>query len=157
MKILGIDPGFDRLGLAVLEGSFGKPTVLWSDCIKPSKGETLTRLRAVYVAVENAITTHKPDAVAIEGLFFATNKKTALQVAEARGAILAAIGAYDIPVHEYTPNQIKVAVAGNGRADKLAIARMIPQLVTLDARNRIDDELDAIAIAITCFAVGIAR
>ena len=157
MKILGIDPGFDRLGLAVLEGTFGKPVVLWSDCITPHKGEPAERLRDVYAAVEKAIKDHKPDAIAIEGLFFSTNKKTALQVAEARGAILAAIGASGLPVHEYAPNQIKVAVAGNGRADKAAIARMIPQLAVLPSRKRIDDELDAIATGITCFAMGIAR
>lgn len=157
MKILGIDPGFDRLGLAVLEGTFGKPIVLWSGCIRPQKGESHKRLREVYEAVEKTIKDFAPTAVAIEGLYFSTNKKTALKVAEARGAILAAVGASGLPVHEYTPNQIKVAVAGNGRADKVAIARMVPQLVALESRARIDDELDAIAIAVTCFAMGIAR
>lgn len=157
MKILGIDPGFDRLGLAIVESNQNKPLVLWSACVRPEKGEAHDRLREVYRAIASAIAEFSPDIAAIESLYFSTNKKTAIKVAEARGAILAALGESGMKVYEYSPNQIKVAVAGNGNADKKAVARMVPQLATLPERARIDDEMDAIAIALTCLAMGVSR
>lgn len=152
MRILAIDPGFDRLGIAVLEGDASRPTVVWSDCIQPPKGEKEERLSAVEKAVADAIKEYAPDAFALETLFFSTNKKTALGVAEARGAALSAAGAAGIPVREYSPGTVKLAVTGNGRADKKAIALMIPKLVALSVRRRLDDEFDAIAVAIAALA-----
>ena len=152
MRVLGIDPGFDRLGLAVVEGDASRPAFVWSDCIEPEKGTPAERLALVYSAVIEAIETHAPDKVAIESLFFSTNKKTAFSVAEARGAILSAIGSLSIPVFEFSPGQIKLAVTGHGGADKSAIAQMIPHLITLPPKKRRDDELDAIGIAITGLA-----
>lgn len=152
MRVLGIDPGFDRLGLAVLEGDPSRPTVIWSTCVLPPKGVASMRLSHVHEAVTSAILQYSPDKVAIESLFFATNKKTAIAVAEARGAILAAAGTQQTPVSEYMPAQVKLAVTGYGSADKAAIARMIPQLVALDTRKRLDDELDAIAVGIAGLA-----
>ncbi len=152
MRVLGIDPGFDRLGLAVLEGDPSRPTVVWSDCVTPEKGAPAARLAAVHEAVSSAILQHMPEKLSLETLFFSTNKKTALAVAEARGAILAAAGAHRIPVSEYSPAQVKLAVTGHGAADKSAIARMIPHLVTLLPRKRLDDELDAIAVGIAGLA-----
>lgn len=152
MKVLGIDPGFDRLGLAVLEGDPSRPTVVWSDCVMPAKGAPAARLAAVYDAVASAILQHKPEKISLETLFFSTNRKTALAVAEARGAILAAAGAHRIPISEYSPAQVKLAVTGHGAADKSAIARMIPHLVALPERKRLDDELDAIAVGIAGLA-----
>lgn len=148
MRVLGIDPGFDRLGMAVLEGDPSHPALVWSDCITPTKGDAATRLARVYAEVAQSIATYAPDALAIETLFFSTNKKTALAVAEARGAILAAAGSADLPVREFSPGTVKLAVTGHGSADKAAIARMIPHLVTLPPKRRLDDELDAIAVAI---------
>jgi crossover junction endodeoxyribonuclease RuvC len=95
---------------------------------------------------------YTPDAVAIETLFFSINKKTAFGVAEARGAILAAAGIASLPVMEYSPQQIKSAVTGHGGADKKAMARMIPMLIALPKKKRLDDELDAIGIGITALA-----
>lgn len=152
MRVLAIDPGFDRLGIAVLEGDASRPTVVWSDCIQPAKGEKEERLSAVEQAVANAIVEYAPDVFALETLFFSTNKKTALGVAEARGAALSAAGAAGIPVREYSPGTVKLAVTGNGRADKKAIALMIPKLVTLSPKKRLDDEFDAIAVAIAALA-----
>lgn len=152
MRVLGIDPGYDRLGLAVVEGDPSKPTVVWSDCVLPPKGAPEERLAAVYTAITKALTEFTPDSISVETLFFSTNKKTALAVAEARGAILAAAGALKVRVQEYSPAQVKLAVTGHGGADKAAIARMIPHLVTLDTRKRLDDELDAIAVAIAGLA-----
>ena len=146
-RVLGIDPGFDRLGLAVLEGDPSRPTHVWSECILPPKGLPHERLASVYEAVSDAVRTHNPTAVALETLFFSTNKKTALSVAEARGAVLAAVGRAGIPVLEFSPGQVKLTVTGHGTADKSAIARMLPHLITLPEKKRLDDELDAIAIA----------
>ncbi len=147
-RVLGIDPGFDRLGLAVIEGDPSHPTHLWSDCITPAKGASSLRLAAVYAAITTAIDTYHPSIIALETLYFSTNKKTALSVAEARGVALAAIGAFELPVLEITPAQVKLAVTGHGSADKAALARMLPHLIALPAKKRLDDELDAIAIAI---------
>lgn len=148
-RVLGIDPGFDRLGLAVIEGDSSRPTYIWSECVTPSKGLSHSRLAAVSVAIENALSEYSPDAVAIETLFFSKNRKTALGVSEARGAILAAIGKTTIPVLEVSPASIKIAVTGYGSADKSAVALMIPKLLTLPEKKRFDDELDALAAAIT--------
>ncbi|MFA6519346.1 MAG: crossover junction endodeoxyribonuclease RuvC [Candidatus Paceibacterota bacterium] len=157
MRILAIDPGYDRLGIAVIEGDPSRPTLLWSDCIIPDKGAREDRLARVSGGVTDAITEYKPDALAIETLFFSVNKKTALGVAEARGAILAAAGSAFLPVIECSPQQVKLAVTGHGGADKGAVARMVPQLLTLSKKKRLDDELDAIAIGITALASGLLR
>ncbi len=157
MRILAIDPGYDRLGVAIVEGDPSRPTVVMSDCILPAKGARETRLARVYEAVADAIKEHSPDALAIETLFFSTNVRTALGVAEARGAVLAAAGSAKIPVIECSPQQVKLAVTGHGGADKKAIARMIPHLVSLSKKKRLDDELDAIAIAIAGLAIGLPR
>lgn len=157
MRILAIDPGYDRLGIAVVEGNASHPTLIWSDCVLPEKGAKEDRLAHVSSAVSTAIATYAPDALAIETLFFSINKKTAIGVAEARGAILSAAGLASLPVVEYSPQQIKSAVTGNGGADKAAVARMIPKLVALPAKKRLDDELDAIAIGITALAAGLSR
>jgi crossover junction endodeoxyribonuclease RuvC len=155
MKVLAIDPGYDRTGIAVVEGDPSRPLVVWSSCVLPEKGVREMRLAAVHAAVLEALRTHCPDALALETLFFSTNKKTALGVAEARGAILVAAGSTHTPVIECSPQQVKLSITGNGRSDKKAIARMIPRLVALPARKRLDDELDAIGIGITALAVGL--
>lgn len=152
MRVLGIDPGFDRLGLAVLEGDPSKPTLVWSICVLPPKGEQHERLAAVYTAVQAALIEYSPDLLALETLFFSTNKKTAISVAEARGAILAAAGAHGIAVKEIAPGTIKLAVTGYGASDKAGVARMIPLLVSLPERKRLDDELDAIAVGIAALS-----
>lgn len=152
MRILAIDPGYDRLGIAVLEGDSSRPTLLWSDCIRPDKGPPEQRLACVAGAVSAAIHTYSPNVLAIETLFFGINKKTAMGVAEARGAILAAAGTAALPVVEYSPQQVKLAVTGYGSADKNAVARMIPKLLLLPQKKRLDDELDAIAVGIAALA-----
>lgn len=147
-RVLGIDPGFDRLGLAVVEGDPSKPTHVWSECVSPAKGEPSERLAAIYRAVLDAIERYEPTSLSLETLFFSTNKKTALAVAEARGAVLAAAGAHGLTVREFSPAQVKLAVTGYGSADKKAMERMIPHLIALPPKKRLDDEFDAIAAAI---------
>ncbi len=148
MRILAIDPGYDRLGVAVLEGNASRPILLWSNCVTPDKGAREDRLARVSSAITAAIKEYSPDAIAIETLFFSINKKTAFGVAEARGAILAVAGIAGLPVIECSPQRVKLAVTGHGGADKAAMARMIPMLLTLPKKKRLDDELDAIAIGI---------
>ncbi len=155
MRILAIDPGYDRLGIAVIEGDPSRPTLLMSDCVQPEKGAREVRLAHVSRAVTGAIATYTPDAVALETLFFSINKKTAIGVAEARGAILAAAGLASLPIIECSPQQIKLAVTGHGGSDKAAIALMIPRLLPLPPKKRLDDELDAIAVGITALAFGL--
>jgi crossover junction endodeoxyribonuclease RuvC len=152
MRILAIDPGYDRLGIAVVEGDPSRPTYIWSTCVTPPKGEPAERLAAVQRAVEEAIQEYAPDLLAIESLFFSVNKKSALGVAEARGAILAAAGKAGLPVREYSPQQVKLSVTGYGAADKNAVMQMIPRLITLPEGPRLDDELDAIAVGIAGLA-----
>lgn len=157
MRILAIDPGYDRLGIAVVEGNSSRPTLVWSDCVIPDDGAPEQRLARVSEAITHAITTYAPDALGIETLFFSVNKKTALGVAQARGAILALAGLASLPVIECSPQQVKLAVTGYGGADKKAVATMIPQLLTLSAKKRLDDEFDAIAVGITALAMGLSR
>lgn len=152
MRILAIDPGYDRLGIAILEGTASKPILVWSDCVTPPKGAHEARLAAVRTAVEESIEKYSPEVLALEKLFFSVNKKSALMVAEARGAILSVAGAASLPIVEFAPGTIKLAVTGHGAADKKAIARMIPLLIKLPEKKRLDDELDAIAIGITALS-----
>lgn len=157
MRILAIDPGYDRLGVAIVEGDPSRPSLLWSDCVLPKKGTAAQRLAEVSCAIRDAIRQHAPDALAIESLFFGVNKKTVIGVAEARGAILAAAGMASLPIIECTPQQVKNAVTGYGNANKTAVASMIPRLISLPKKKRLDDELDAIAIGITALATGKPR
>jgi crossover junction endodeoxyribonuclease RuvC len=155
MRILAIDPGYDRLGIAVVEGDPSRPSLIMSDCVSPDKGARENRLAHVSNAVTDAIKEYAPEVLAIETLFFSVNKKTALGVAESRGAILAAAGLASLPVIECSPQQVKLAVTGYGGPSKAAVATMIPRLLILPKKKRLDDELDAIAIGITALAIHI--
>ncbi len=152
VRVLGIDPGFDRLGLAVIEGSAARPIHIWSECVTSPKGNHETRIAAVYAAVRTAIETYTPTHAALETLFFSKNVKTALAVAEARGAILAALGGAKLPISEISPGGVKIAVTGYGNADKTAIMHMLPKLLTLPPKKRLDDEFDALSVAIAGLA-----
>ncbi|HEY9583806.1 MAG TPA: crossover junction endodeoxyribonuclease RuvC [Candidatus Paceibacterota bacterium] len=149
MKILGIDPGYDRMGIAVIEN--GK--LLHSECsVTSSKEDFYTRLKKIGQKINNIINKFNPDIVAIESLFVTKNQKTAMRVAEARGVISYEASLKNIPIHEYSPPQIKVAVTGHGRSDKTQIIKMIPLLIKIDNKEAQDDEYDAIAVALTCSA-----
>ncbi len=153
MRILGIDPGVERVGIAVIEKDGGKETYVFSECFKTSaKLSHAERLALISEEITHIISEHAPKALAIEKLFFEKNTTTAMSVAEARGVILAECAKAKLRVYEYTPMQIKVAVTGYGKSDKTAIMHMVPKLMRLPERKMIDDEVDAIACAITCFA-----
>jgi crossover junction endodeoxyribonuclease RuvC len=151
VRILGIDPGFDRVGVCVLEKNGNKETLLFSACISTDKKESFEkRLAAIGKDLLSVLKDHKPDELAIEKLFFAKNQTTAMNVAEARGVILYLCHTHGLSVHEYSPPQIKVAVTGYGGATKKDIETMVPKILGKSlSKELLDDELDAIAIALT--------
>ncbi|MBI2045948.1 MAG: crossover junction endodeoxyribonuclease RuvC [Parcubacteria group bacterium] len=152
MKVLAIDPGFERLGIAVLEGDASQPAVLYSACFKTSpKDHFEKRLGLIGEEIILVIKKFKPEALAIETLFFTSNQKTAMRVAEVRGAILYLAVANNLSVSEYTPLQIKIAVTGYGRADKKQMMSMISRIAPIK-KTALDDEYDAIAVGITHLA-----
>ncbi|MES2315163.1 MAG: crossover junction endodeoxyribonuclease RuvC [Patescibacteria group bacterium] len=155
MRILGIDPGFERLGVAVLEKEKGdkKEQVIFSQCFKTSaKLEFADRLCLIGDEVKKIIKKYKPEVLSIETLFLNTNQKTVMHVAEARGVVIYEAKQAGLQVFEASPPQIKIATTGYGRSDKKQINRMVKMLVDIDESKASDDELDAIAIAITAFA-----
>ena len=153
MKVLGIDPGYGRCGMAVLERVGTKDVLLYSVCVETAANSDFAdRLRTVVDACEELLRTYKPDCIAMERLYFNVNQKTAMRVAEVRGALLSAAGGARIPVHEYTPGQVKNAAAGWGKADKKQIAAMLHALVAIEKPIKHDDEYDAIALGITHLA-----
>ncbi|MCY4577114.1 MAG: crossover junction endodeoxyribonuclease RuvC [Candidatus Kaiserbacteria bacterium] len=150
MKVLAIDPGYGRIGFAVLLKEGGKTNLLFSECFETEK-ETVfeERLKKIGDRIRDIAQAHQPDCAAIERLFFSKNKKTALQTAEVRGVCIYTTKEYNLTIAEYTPNQVKNAITGNSNATKSDVIRMVPRLITLDSRKRHDDEYDAIAIGIT--------
>ncbi len=153
MRILGIDPGIERVGIAVVERVGGKETYVYSECFKTSaKLPHAKRLTLIGQEMSRVIGEWQPAGMAIEKLFFQTNTTTAMGVAEARGVMLYEAAKAGLAIYEYTPLEIKVAVTGYGKSDKRAIMDMVPRLLKLPARKMIDDEVDAIAAALTSFA-----
>jgi crossover junction endodeoxyribonuclease RuvC len=156
MKILGVDPGFERLGIAVLEKNTGdkKEQVLFSECFKTSaKLEFSERLNLIGTEIKNIIKKYQPEILSIETLFLTTNQKTVMHVAEARGVVIYEAARAGLQIFEASPPQIKIATTGYGRADKKQIIKMVKILVDIDNKEKkLDDELDAIAIALTAFA-----
>lgn len=158
MKVLAVDPGYDRVGIAIVEkqstdSGATKEVCLHSETFHTSKDTDFNiRLQEVGQRIAQLITNYSPEYLAIETLFFSKNQKTAMQVAQARGTIIYQALQSGLVVHEYNPQQIKVAVTGHGGADKRAVIQMITYLVELDNRKRLDDEYDAIACALTCIA-----
>ena len=154
MRILAIDPGFERIGIAIIEKSGSKKdTLVYSDCFKTKANlQFHERLTNIGIELERVIQKYTPEALAIEKLYFTTNQKTVMNVAEARGVMLYTASKNGLLIFEYTPPQIKVAVTGYGKADKAMVMSMVPKLIYIDRKINSDDELDAIAIGLTCFA-----
>ena len=149
MRILGIDPGIAIVGYGVLDYEGNKFSVVDYGAVTTKAGEKLSdRLRNIYEDINVLIERFRPDAFAIEELFFNTNVKTAISVAHGRGVIILAASSQGLPVYEYTPLQVKQAVCGYGRADKPQIQRMVKSLLNLNAVPKPDDVADALAIAI---------
>jgi crossover junction endodeoxyribonuclease RuvC len=150
MTILGIDPGFARVGWAILTVQSSKFKVQGCGCIETSKHTpSQERLVDVYKQVCSLIKKYKPDSLAIEELFFTTNAKTAFKVGEARGVIILAAALQKIPIFSYTPLQVKIAVTGYGKADKIQVGRMVKAILKLTEMPKLDDTVDAIAVGLT--------
>ncbi len=149
MIILGIDPGIAIVGYGIVEYNGNKFRTIAYGAITTPAGTLLSqRLKTVYSELRLLIHEHTPDTLSVEELFFNTNTKTAMTVAQARGVILLAAVNENLPIFEYTPLQIKQAVTGYGRADKIQVQQMIKTLLGLDKVPKPDDTADALAVAI---------
>lgn len=150
MKILGIDPGMAIVGYCILDYDGKNLSLLHSGSIQTPKNESEgERLKEIYQDLCTIISTYKPDVCAIEKLFFFRNYTTVMPVAHARGVILLALNEYDIPVYEYTPIEVKQILTGYGRATKKEVEQMVKVSLGIDSLPKLDDTVDAIAIAIS--------
>ncbi len=150
MQILGIDPGIGRMGWGIVAKNGQKISPVGFGCFETSKNSPPEeRLAEIYAFLKSLLSREKVDTLAIEDLFFNTNTKTAFLVGQARGVVLLLAAQESVPVHVYTPLQVKVAVAGYGRADKRQVGEMVKVLLSLESIPRPDDTADALAIAIT--------
>ena len=149
MRILGIDPGYGITGFGLIEGSRGQFQLLRCGAITTTPNSEFTgRLVTIYLDMQELLQMAKPDAVAIEELFFGHNVTTGINVAQARGVILLAIRQAGIPIFEYKPMQVKQSVVGYGNATKHQVMDMTKRLLHLDAVPKPDDAADAVAIAL---------
>ena len=151
MIILGIDPGFERMGCAVLEKNSLGEKLLYSSCLISKRTDAHEkRLLCLYVGLKKIIKEHSPDTMAIEKLFFSNNQKTAIKVAEARGVAMLIAAENNLKVVEFTPLEVKMAMTGYGKAEKDQVRKMVLAILKIDGADKLDDEIDAIAIAISC-------
>ena len=149
MIILGIDPGIAIVGYGVIEYIKGKIRPIAMGSIETPAGiDVEERLKMVYDDMCEIIDTYRPDEMAIEELFFNTNQKTAIAVAEARGVILLSAVQRRVKISEYTPLQVKQAVVGYGKAEKQQVIAMVTSILKLKKPPKPDDTADAVAIAI---------
>lgn len=149
MRILGVDPGIATVGFAVLDADKRSQRLLTCGVITtPAKTQLSSRLDQIYRDLNELIAQFHPEAMAVEELFFNTNITTGIRVAEARGVILLAGRQKNVALFEYTPLQVKQAVAGYGRADKKQVITMVTSLLRLKEPPKPDDTADALAIAV---------
>lgn len=151
--ILGIDPGYDRCGWAVVRGAGSSAQMIAADCFQTPKNlDKLARFRLLWDFLQQLVHEHKIEEIAIETLFFSRNVSTALPVSEVRGMFFALSFQQNINIFEYSPQQVKLAVTGYGRADKKQVSLMIQRLLRLEKIPKIDDTGDALAVALTHLA-----
>lgn len=149
MRILGIDPGFAITGFSIIDYEGNKFKLITSGAILTEAHTSFPlRLEQIYNQLNSIIVEYKPDAMAIEELFFNNNAKTAINVAQARGVILVTAKLNKIPIYEYTPLQVKQAVVGYGRADKMQVQRMVKMILNEENLPKLDDTTDSMAMAI---------
>jgi crossover junction endodeoxyribonuclease RuvC len=148
MIILGIDPGTAAVGYGIIERTGGTLRPIDYGCFETSPDSPLPdRLLAIHGCVSDLLDLHSPDLVGVERLFFSRNVQTAFAVGQARGVVLLAAAARGVPVREATPNEVKVAVTGDGRAEKEAVQRMVKLVLGLAELPQPDDAADALALA----------
>ncbi len=149
MRILGIDPGFAITGYSIIDYIGNKFHLVTSGAVTTEAGVSFPiRLEKIYNDLTNIINEYKPDAVSVEELFFNNNAKTAINVAQARGVILVVARKMNIDTFEYTPLQIKQAVVGYGRANKVQVQKMVKTILKVDNLPKLDDTTDSMAAAI---------
>ena len=149
MRILGIDPGYAITGYSIIDYQGNRFKLVDSGAVLTKAGESFPdRLTKIYNDVAQIIDSYKPDSISVEELFFNNNAKTAINVAQARGIVLVVGRQKNIPTFEYTPLQIKQAVAGYGRADKLQVQKMVKTILNVEKLPKLDDTTDSMAAAI---------
>ena len=154
MIILGIDPGFARMGWGVINKTGAKFSLIDYGCLETSAEASFSdRLEMIFDGISKVIKKHKPDLAGIETLFFNTNAKTAVKVGEARGVVLLALKKSGVKVIDITPLQVKQAVAGYGRAEKAQVQKMVKALLNLKEIPRPDDAADALAVALAAGSI----
>jgi len=151
MNILSIDPGYERLGIAIIKKEQGqKEELLYSECFKTNKNLTFEeRLLSIGLKIEETMIAYNPSVLAIETLFFSNNTKTAMRVAETRGAIIYIAKKNNLTIKELNPMEIKLAVTGDGRSDKHQMTKMVQLILKMD-KKALDDEYDAISCGLAC-------
>lgn len=145
MRIIGIDPGYDRLGFGVIEGE----KALAYGVITTPKGEIEERLREIAVDLRALFKKHKPDLLVIEDLFFSKSVTTAMKVAQVRGVVMMLAADAGIRIVEVKPNEVKMGLTGYGKADKKQMQEMVRVVFKLKSIPKPDDAADALAIAFT--------
>lgn len=149
MRVLGIDPGIATVGFGVVESGNNRQKLIACGAVRtPAGADFAARLDSIFEDIGELIRKFSPDSVAVEELFFNTNAKTGIAVAQGRGVILLAAYRAGVPVYEYTPLQVKQAVAGYGRADKKQVIEMVRRLLAMREPPKPDDAADALAIAL---------
>ena len=149
MKILGIDPGMAIVGYGLIEIREETPVLLASGSVQTNKNFSDTkRLLEIFNDLSTIVEKYKPDCASVENLFFFKNQKTVIPVAEARGVILTVLEKYNVPTFNYTPMEVKQVLTGYGRAEKKEVEQMVKIALKTDKLPKLDDTVDAIAIAI---------
>jgi crossover junction endodeoxyribonuclease RuvC len=149
MRILGIDPGTNILGYAIIEENSGTPELVHSGILDLRKEkDDYKKLQIIYQKVIELINTYTPNQCAIESPFYGKNAQSMIKLGRAQGVAIAAIISSGIEVREYAPRKVKIAVTGNGNASKEQVARMIQSILKTEIKGHKFDETDAIAIAL---------
>ncbi len=149
MRVIGIDPGVAITGYGIIEESGNDYSCLASGCVRTHKDRgPASRLQEIHDFVVDLVAEYDPQGLVVEKLFFSKNVRTAFQVGEARGVIILAAARCSIDLFEYTPLQVKQAVAGYGKAEKIQVQKMVQMLLKLPALPKVDDEADALAVAL---------
>lgn len=146
--IIGIDPGYGRIGVGIIRQERTALHCVSYECLTPPKGVFADRLAHIHASLTDIFNNHKPNIVSIEKLYFFKNTTTAIDVSQARGVILLSARLLHIPICEFTPLQVKLSVSGYGKADKLQMQKMVKLLLSLQTIPKPDDAADALALAI---------
>lgn len=159
MRVLGVDPGLTRCGLGVIDAGASRTLSLVDVSVASSSADADApdRLALIADAIDAAIETHRPDAVAVERVFAQHNVRTVMGTGQVSGLVMVSARRHGLPVVLYTPSEVKAAVTGSGRADKAQVGFMVAKLLGLDAPPKPADAADALAIAITHALKGGAR